>query len=81
MGARLKESKGLKLTHLAGFSRDLLCATMCNADARQQLLAHYPGLEVVLCDYALDTDDLETAFGMLVMRPVALSPCIEVRIF
>ena len=40
----------------------------------KQLLAHYPGLEAVLCDYALDTDDLETAFGMLVMRPVALSP-------
>lgn len=41
-----------------------------NRDAREHIIDLNPAVAELLVELALDTDDVETAFGMIVMRLV-----------
>ena len=64
---RLRCISGVKKSHAAGFPRELLMAWFCNIEAHRKLIT-LPGMRDLLVEHALDTDDLETSFGMLVQR-------------
>jgi len=51
-----------------GFTRDLLLVLCMNRDARHHIKSLNPHIERILVEHSLDTDGLETVFGMIVMR-------------
>lgn len=67
-GGRLHDVVGIHKSHLGGFPRELLFAWLSNIDSYKVLCREHPGLVKTLVQHSLDTDDLETSFGMLKMR-------------
>ena len=53
---------------LFGFPRDLLLSILGNAEGREQLLRRFPGLQGVLVEFSMLTNDLETEFSTIVRR-------------
>ena len=67
-GRRLKDVRGIRQNKIGGMPRTLLFALMSNIDAHGQYCREHPDFARWLVQHSLDTDDLETSFGMLVMR-------------
>jgi len=67
-GSRAHNVNDIHKTKVAGMPRTLLFALMSNIDAHTHYGREHPELAEWLVQHALDTDDLETSFGMLVMR-------------
>ncbi|KAK3265254.1 hypothetical protein CYMTET_26053 [Cymbomonas tetramitiformis] len=69
LAGRMHSVKGLMSgDRVGGFPRDLLLVLQGNIDARTHLLSRYPFLRETLNERSFSTDDLETEFGMLVLR-------------
>ena len=73
-GRRLRDTKAIHGSKLAGMPRELLFAWMCNVEAHRVFVKEHPTMAKYLVQHALDTDDLETSFGMLSMKGRGKNP-------
>ena len=67
-GRRLLDTEAIHKAKLAGIPRQLLFAWMSNIEAHRVFIFEHPEVSQFLVQHALDTDDLETSFGMLQMK-------------
>ena len=64
------EKRGIRQNKIGGMPMTLLFALMSNIDAHGQYCREHPDFARWLVQHSLDTHDLETSFGMLVMSAV-----------
>jgi len=67
-GKHLYDVRAASASQFRGFTRDLLLVLCMNRDARHHIKSLNPHVERILVEHSLDTDGLETVFGMIVMR-------------